>query len=141
MDIQEALHKAQEAQLDLLEIVPKADPPVCKIIDFGKYKYEQQKKEKEARKKQIHSGEIKELRFRPSTDDHDYEFKKNHAIRFLQDGYKVKAVIVYRGRELANKEFGMQLAERLVLDLSDYGKLDGAMKFEGRNMVMVFVKK
>lgn len=121
--------------------MPKADPPVCKIIDFGKYKYEIQKKEKDARKKQIHTGEIKELRFRPGTDDHDYEFKKKHAIRFLQDGYKVKAVIVYKGREIANKEFGIQLAERLVADLEAYGKLDTAMKFEGRNMVMMFVKK
>ena len=121
--------------------MPKADPPVCKIIDYGKYKYEIQKKEKDARKIQIHTGEIKELRFRPATDDHDYEFKKKHAMRFLQDGYKVKAVIVYKGREIANKEFGIQLAERLVTDLEDYGKLDAAMKFEGRNMVMMFVKK
>jgi len=139
--IEEALYRAREANLDLLEIVPNADPPVCKIIDYGKYRYEIQKKEKDARKKQIHTGEIKELRFRPVTDDHDYQFKIKHAIKFLKDGYKVKAVIVYKGREIANREFGVQLAERMVADLEDYGKLDGEMKFEGRNMAMIFIKK
>lgn len=141
MFIEEALYRAREANLDLLEIVPNADPPVCKIIDYGKYRYEIQKKEKDARKKQIHTGEIKELRFRPVTDDHDYQFKIKHAIKFLKDGYKVKAVIVYKGREIANREFGIQLAERMVADLEDYGKLDGEMKFEGRNMAMIFIKK
>ncbi len=141
MFIEEALYRAREANLDLLEIVPNADPPVCKIIDYGKYRYEIQKKEKDARKKQIHTGEIKELRFRPVTDDHDYQFKIKHAIKFLKDGYKVKAVIVYKGREIANREFGVQLAERMVADLEDYGKLDGEMKFEGRNMAMIFIKK
>jgi translation initiation factor IF-3 len=139
--VEEALRRAKVENLDLLEIVPNAEPPVCKIIDFGKYRYEIQKKEKDARKKQIHTGEIKELRFRPVTDDHDYLFKLKHAIRFLKDGYKVKAVIVYKGREIANKEFGIQLAERMVTDLEEAGKLDGEMKFEGRNMVMIFIKK
>jgi len=141
VETREALRMAQSENLDLLEIVPNAEPPVCKIIDYGKYRYEIQKKEKDAKKKHTHVGEVKELRFRPATDDHDYEFKMKHAMRFLEDGYKVKAVIVYKGREIANKEFGAMLAERLVTDLENVGKLDGQMKFEGRNMVMIFVKK
>lgn len=132
---------AREENLDLLEIVPNAEPPVCKILDYGKYRYELQKKEKDARKKHTHVGEVKELRFRPRTDDHDYQFKLKHAIRFIEEGYKVKVLIVYKGREIANKEFGIELAERLVLDLQDHAKLDSEMKFEGRNMVMIFVKK
>lgn len=141
VDTVEALRRAREENLDLLEIVPNAEPPVCKIIDYGKYRYEIQKKEKDARKKHTHQGEVKELRFRPATDDHDYEFKMKHAVRFLQDGYKVKLVIVYKGREIANKEFGIELAARMAKDLDAVGKLDDQMKFEGRNMVMVFVKK
>ncbi len=132
---------AREENLDLLEIVPNAEPPVCKILDYGKYRYELQKKEKDARKKHTHVGEVKELRFRPRTDDHDYQFKLKHAIRFIEEGYKVKVLIVYKGREIANKEFGIELAERLVLDLHEHAKLDSEMKFEGRNMVMIFVKK
>ncbi|MBX7152881.1 translation initiation factor IF-3 [bacterium] len=141
IDTFEALKMAREENLDLLEIVPNAEPPVCKIIDHGKYRYELQKKEKDARKKHTHVGELKELRFRPSTDEHDYQFKMKHALNFLEEGYKVKAVIVYKGREIANKELGAELAERLVSDLEKVGKLDGEMKFEGRNMVMIFVKK
>jgi len=141
VDTREALRMAQSENMDLLEIVPNAEPPVCKIIDYGKYRYEIQKKEKDAKKKHTHVGEVKELRFRPATDDHDYHFKMKHAMNFLEEGYKVKAVIVYKGREIANKEFGAQLAERLVTDLESVGKLDGQMKFEGRNMVMIFVKK
>jgi translation initiation factor IF-3 len=141
VDTHEALKKAREEGLDLLEIVPNAEPPVCKIIGYGKYRYEIQKREKDARKKHTHTGEVKELRFRPGTDDHDYQFKIKHAFNFLTDGYKVKMVIVYKGREIANKEFGAELAERMVKDLESVGKLDGAMKFEGRNMVMIFVKK
>ncbi|HMV25490.1 MAG TPA: translation initiation factor IF-3 [bacterium] len=140
VDIKEALRRSQEEGQDLLEIVPTADPPVCKILDFGKYRYEIQKREKEARKKQTHTGEVKELRFRPVTDDHDYQFKVKHAVNFLKEGYKVKMVVVYKGREIANKEAGIQLAERMVTDLESVGKLDGEMKFEGRNMVMIFIK-
>jgi len=136
-----ALRMAREENMDLLEIVPNAEPPVCKILDYGKYRYELQKKDKDARKKHTHVGEVKELRFRPRTDDHDYEFKVKHATRFIEEGYKVKVLIVYKGRELANKEFGIELAERLVTDLEEHAKLDGQMKFEGRNMVMIFVKK
>ncbi|MBL7994147.1 translation initiation factor IF-3 [bacterium] len=141
VDTVEALRRAREENLDLLEIVPNAEPPVCKIIDYGKYRYEIQKREKDARKKHTHQGEVKELRFRPGTDDHDYQFKMKHAFNFLKDGYKVKLVIVYKGREITNKEFGIELAERMVKDLDEVGKLDDQMKFEGRNMVMVFVKK
>ncbi len=140
VSIDQALSMARDENLDLLEIVPNAEPPVCKIINYGKYRYELQKKEKDSRKK-THMGEVKELRFRPATDDHDYQFKMRHARRFLQDGYKVKVVIVYKGREIANKEFGIELAERLVTDLEEVGRLDGEMKFEGRNMVMIFVRK
>lgn len=140
VSIEQALQMARADSLDLLEIVPNAEPPVCKIIDYGKYRYELQKKEKDQRKK-THTGELKELRFRPSTDDHDYQFKLKHAVNFLKDGYKVKTVVVYKGREIANREFGMELAQRLVNDLESVGKLDSPMKFEGRHMVMIFVKK
>ncbi len=140
VDIQFAIQKAREANLDLLEIVPNAEPPVCKIIDFGKYRYEIQKREKEARKKHTHTGEVKEIRMRPVTDDHDYTFKMKHAINFLKEGFKVKLVIVYKGREIANRDAGTALAAKMVEDLLPYGKLDADMKFEGRNMVMIFIK-
>ncbi len=141
VDTMAALRMAKESNLDLLEIVPNAEPPVCKILDFGKYRYELQKKEKDQRKKQTHVGEVKELRFRPATDDHDYQFKLKHAVRFIQEGYKVKTVIVYKGREVANREFGIELAERLATDLESVARLDGEMKLEGKHMVMIFVKK
>ncbi len=127
-----ALRKAQELGLDLVLIAPTAVPPVAKAIDFGHYQYEQKKKAHEAKKKQ-HVVQVKELKFRPNTDDHDYEFKKNHAIRFLQEGNRVKAVVQFRGREIAHADLGRKLLSRFAEDLSGYGSAEGTPKMEGRN--------
>lgn len=127
-----ALRKAQEMGLDLVVVSPTAVPPVAKAIDYGHYQYEQKKKSHEAKKKQ-HVVQVKELKFRPNTDDHDYEFKKNHAIRFLQEGNRVKAVVQFRGREIAHTDLGRKLLTRFAEDLSQYGVPDGGARMEGRN--------
>lgn len=127
-----ALRKAQEMGLDLVLVSPTAVPPVAKAVDYGHYQYEQKKKQHEAKKKQ-HVVQVKELKFRPNTDDHDYEFKKNHAIRFLQEGNRVKAVVQFRGREIAHTDLGRKLLERFAVDLSSYGSVEGVPRMEGRN--------
>jgi translation initiation factor IF-3 len=127
---------ATDAGLDLVEISPNASPPVCKIMDFGKYKYEQQKKEAEARKKQK-IIEVKEIKFRPNTDTHDYEIKMRSVKKFLENGDKVKVTLRFRGREMAHVELGQNLLERVVEDISELGKVDEIPKVEGRQMVMV----
>lgn len=127
---------AKDAGLDLVEISPNASPPVCKIMDFGKYKYEQQKKEAEARKKQK-IIEVKEIKFRPNTDTHDYEIKMRSVKKFLENGDKVKVTLRFRGREMAHVELGQNLLERVVEDISELGKVDEIPKVEGRQMVMV----
>src|SRR5712692_1448025 len=127
-----ALRKAQEMGLDLVLIAPTAVPPVAKAIDYGHYQYEQKKKQHEAKKKQ-HVVQVKELKFRPNTDDHDYEFKKNHAIRFLKDGNRVKAVVQFRGREIAHTDLGKNLLVRFAEDLSAYGAVESSPRMEGRN--------
>jgi translation initiation factor IF-3 len=127
-----ALRKAQELGLDLVVVSPTAVPPVAKAIDYGHYQYEMKKKSHEAKKKQ-HVVQVKELKFRPNTDDHDYEFKKNHAIRFLQEGNRVKAVVQFRGREIAHTDLGRKLLMRFAEDLSAYGIPDGSARMEGRN--------
>src|SRR5580700_2142678 len=127
-----ALRKAQELGLDLVIVSPTAVPPVAKAVDYGHYQYEQKKKQHEAKKKQ-HVVEVKELKFRPNTDDHDYDFKKNHAIRFLQDGNRVKAVVQFRGREIAHADLGKKLLLRFAEDLTAYGAVDGTPRMEGRN--------
>src|ERR1041384_3456145 len=127
-----ALRKAQDMGLDLVLVSPTAVPPVAKAVDFGHYQYEQKKKQHEAKKKQ-HVVQVKELKFRPNTDDHDYEFKKNHAIRFLQDGNRVKAVVQFRGREIAHAELGKKLLARFAEDLAGNGSVDGQPRLEGRN--------
>src|SRR6266581_177149 len=127
-----ALRKAQELGLDLVLIAPTAVPPVAKAIDYGHYQYEQKKKQHEAKKKQ-HVVQVKELKFRPNTDDHDYDFKKNHAIRFLQEGNRVKAVVQFRGREIAHTDLGRKLLLRFADDLTTYGAVDGMPRMEGRN--------
>ena len=127
---------ATDAGLDLVEISPNASPPVCKIMDFGKYKYEQQKKEAEARKKQK-TIEVKEIKFRPNTDTHDYEIKMRSVKKFLENGDKVKVTLRFRGREMAHVELGQNLLERVVEDISELGKVDEIPKVEGRQMVMV----
>src|SRR6266576_5313390 len=127
-----ALRKAQELGLDLVLVSPTAVPPVAKAIDYGHYQYEQKKKQHEAKKKQ-HVVQVKELKFRPNTDDHDYEFKKNHAIRFLKEGNRVKAVVQFRGREIAHVDIGKRLLLRFAEDLATHGLVEGSPRLEGRN--------
>lgn len=127
---------ADDQQLDLVEISPHADPPVCKIMDYGKFRYEQQKKEKEAKKKQ-HTVELKEVRFRPHTDTHDFDFKVKHAKKFLTDGDKVRAYVQFRGRDIIYKDHGMELLARFIQELADYAKIDQEPKMEGRRMTTI----
>ncbi|ATG49637.1 translation initiation factor IF-3 [Celeribacter ethanolicus] len=131
-----ALDLAIEAGLDLVEISPNATPPVCKIMDFGKFKYEQQKRESEARKKQK-IIEIKEVKFRPGTDVHDYEVKMRNVIKFLENGDKVKVTLRFRGREMAHQDLGRQLLERVAEDVKEIGKIENMPKMEGRQMIMM----
>ncbi len=133
----EAIKLAQQRGLDLIEIVPNATPPVCKIMDFGKFKYEQTKKDKLQRKNQ-HVTQLKELRFHPNTDVHDFEFKKRHARKFLEEGHKVKATVVFKGREITYKEQGEDVLRRLTEQLADVSKVDQEAKLEGRSMAMIF---
>ena len=127
-----ALRKAQELGLDLVLVSPTAVPPVAKVIDYGHYQYEMKKKQHDARKKQ-HVVLVKELKFRPNTDDHDYDFKKNHAIRFLKEGNRVKAVVQFRGREIAHTDLGKKLLIRFAEDLVGFGAVEGMPRLEGRN--------
>src|SRR5699024_706963 len=131
---------AQEAGLDLVEISPNAVPPVCKIMDLGKFKYEQQKREAEARKKQK-TIEIKEIKFRPGTDDHDYDVKMRSVMRFLEDGDKVKITLRFRGREMAHQNLGMELLNRVRDDVGEAGKVESMPKLEGRQMVMMIAPR
>ena len=131
-----ALVMAEEAGLDLVEISPNAEPPVCKIMDFGKYKYETQKREAEARKKQK-IIEVKEVKFRPNTDTHDYEVKMRSVTKFLQNGDKVKVTLRFRGREMAHQNLGRELLERVAADVEGLGKVENMPKLEGRQMVMM----
>jgi translation initiation factor IF-3 len=127
---------AYEAELDLVEISPNADPPVCKIMDYGKYKYEQQKRESEARKKQK-VIEVKEVKFRPNTDTHDYDVKMRNVMRFLEAGDKVKVTLRFRGREMAHQDLGRELLQRVAGDVDGVGKVENMPKMEGRQMVMM----
>jgi len=127
-----AVRKAQEMGLDLILIAPTAEPPVAKAMDYGQWQYENKKKQHEAKKKQ-HVIQVKELKFRPNTDDHDYEFKKNHAIRFLKEGNRVKAVVQFRGREIAHVDLGKKLLLRFAEDISEHGTVEGQPRLEGRN--------
>lgn len=127
---------AEEAGLDLVEISPNATPPVCKIMDFGKFKYEQQKRESEARKKQK-IIEVKEVKFRPGTDIHDYEVKMRNVMKFLEKGDKVKVTLRFRGREMAHQNLGRELLERVAEDVKELGKVENMPKMEGRQMVMM----
>jgi len=131
-----AMEMAEEAGLDLVEISPNANPPVCKIMDYGKFKYETQKKEAEARKKQK-IIEIKEIKFRPNTDSNDYEVKMRSVFKFLEGGDKVKITLRFRGREMAHQELGRQLLERVAEDTKEAGKIENFPKMEGRQMVML----
>jgi translation initiation factor IF-3 len=138
--IQEALARADAAELDLVEVAPNADPPVCRIMDYGKYMYELSKKEKTSRKKQtvIH---VKEIRFRPKIEEHDFEFKTKHARKFLESGDKVKVTLTFRGREMVHQEFGHAVLNRMIEALSDVAKVERPSQMEGRNLVVYLVKK
>ena len=136
VDTREALNQARALDLDLVEVAPQADPPVCRIMDYGKYKYERDVKQKEARKKQSRTG-LKEIKFRPKIDPHDYATKKGHVTRFLSAGNKVKVTIMFRGREMAHTDLGRKILDRLVVDLGELAIVEAMPKQEGRNMIMV----
>lgn len=137
MHIEDARKLAYDADLDLVEVAPNAKPPVCKIMDYGKFKYEQAQKAREARKNQQQTV-VKEQKFRPKIDDHDYETKKSNVIRFLEKGSKVKVTIMFRGREQSRPELGTRLLDRLAEDVANYGIVESKPKQDGRNMTIVF---
>ena len=132
----EALRVAASFELDLVEVSPKSEPPVCRIMDYGKFKYQQQKKAHDAKKKQavVH---IKEVKMRPKTEEHDFQFKLRHIERFLKEGNKIKVTVVFRGRELAHPDFGRNLVSRVVEGTKEIGRVEQEAKFEGRNFVMI----
>lgn len=140
VSIDEALRLAEEAELDLVEIVPNADPPVCRVMDYGKFKFEQSKKAAQARKKQK-QVQVKEVKFRPGTEEGDYQVKLRNLMRFLEEGDKAKITIRFRGREMAHQERGMQLLTRVEGDLEALASVEQRPKMEGRQMVMVLAPK
>jgi translation initiation factor IF-3 len=138
LPIIEARERAVFEGLDLVEVAPNADPPVCRIMDYGKFKYEKSKKQKEAKKKQ-HVSHLKEIKMHPKIEEHDYHFKMDHARKFLYRGDRVKATIVFRGREIAHLDFGKKLLERLEADIIDLCSVEFTCKMEGRNMISMYV--
>ena len=133
--IEEAMWLANELGMDLVEVAPDARPPVCRLMDYGKYKYEQSVRQREARKKQSRTI-IKEVKFRPKIDDHDYEVKRRRAVEFLDEGDKVKVTMMFRGREITHPELGERILRRLAEDVEDHGEVEAGPKLEGRNMTM-----
>jgi len=140
VSVSEALAKAEEAGLDLVELAPNANPPVCRVMDYGKFKYEIAKKEKENRKKQ-HVIVTKEVRFRPKTDEHDFDFKVRHARKFLEAGNRVKATVMFRGRENAHREYGQKVLDKFKEALEDIAKIEKDTKLEGGQLVLFMTKK
>ena len=138
--LEEALARAAEEKLDLVEVAPKASPPVCRIMDYGKYKYMQAKKLQEAKKKQT-TIQIKEVKIRPKTEEHDYQFKLRHIKRFLSEKNKAKVTIMFRGREIAHSELGLKILERIITDIEEEGIVEQAPKLEGRNMIMILAPR
>jgi translation initiation factor IF-3 len=136
LPVAEALTKASDFGLDLVEVSPKTDPPVCKIMDYGKYKYLQSKKGHEAKKKQA-GGQLKEVKLRPKTEEHDLQVKLRNVERFLKGGYKTKISIVFRGRELAHKDLGERMMERIMEETKEWGVAESPPKFEGRSIVVI----
>ncbi len=136
----EALKTAREQGLDLVEISPTAQPPVCKIMDYGKFLYQQSKRLHEAKKHQRHIV-IKEVKFRPNVDEHDYQFKKNHALRFLTEGDKVKATVMFRGREITHQDIGRQVIQRLIEDLAAVGMVENRARMEGHMLSVILAPK
>lgn len=140
VSLREAMLKAEDAELDLVEIAPTAAPPVCRIMDYGKFKYQEQKKQHEARLKQKQI-QVKEVKFRPGTDENDYQIKLRNMTRFLEEGDKVKVTLRFRGREMAHQEFGVAQLKRIETDLAELGTVEQFPKLEGRQMVMVLSPK
>jgi translation initiation factor IF-3 len=140
LDVRDAIRRAKEKGLDLVEVAPTAQPPVCKIIDFGKFQYEAKKKANEAKKKQV-TITVKEVKFRPGTDDHDYDYRMKHAREWLHEGDKVKATIWFRGREMTHRELGARILEKLERDLLDVGEVEARPRMEGNQMFIIFGPK
>ncbi len=140
LPIEKALEMAEEMQLDLVEVAPMARPPVCRIMDYGKFKYEEQRKAREARKKQ-HHVQLKEVKMRPGIEEHDFEFKTRHARRFLEEGNKVKVTMMFRGRQMAYPELGREVLNRVAREVADVGKIESEPKMEARSMTMVLAPK
>jgi translation initiation factor IF-3 len=140
LDIRDAIRAAREKGLDLVEVAATADPPVCRIIDFGKFQYEAKKKANEAKKKQV-TITVKEVKFRPGTDDHDYDYRMKHAREWLEDGDKVKATIWFRGREMTHRELGSRILEKLEKDLIDVGEVEARPRMEGNQMFIILGPK
>ena len=140
LNIDEALENALEAGLDLVEIVPNSNPPVCKIIDYGKYKYKLSKKDKINKKKQT-IIQVKEIRLSPKIEEHDYNFKTKNARKFIEQGNKVKLNVLFKGRQITHIEFGRQLIDKIVNELEDIAKLESKPNVEGRNMIAILIKK
>ena len=140
MDTRDAIRTARERGMDLVEVAPNADPPVCKIIDYGKFQYEQKKKANEAKKKQVVIT-VKEVKFRPGTDVHDYSYRMKHAREWLQEGDKVKATIWFRGREMTHRELGARILEQLEKDLADISEVEMRPRMEGNQMFTIFGPK
>lgn len=136
MPLREALRLAEERQMDLVEIAALAKPPVCRIMDYGKHKYEQSKRDKEVRKKQKIIN-VKEIKFRPNIEDHDFDTKTRNVIRFLKDGDKVKATIMFRGRQIVHTQLGYQILKKLAEEIKDYATVERQPKLEGKNMIMI----
>jgi translation initiation factor IF-3 len=140
MPPQQALRFAEERGLDLVEVAPNGTPPVCRIMDYGKYRYQMKRKAHEAKKHQK-SITVKEVKFRPNTDEHDYEFKKNHIIRFLKQGNKVKANVWFRGREIVHKEIGRALIQRLIEEIEKIGEVEDQPRMERNNLICIFAPR
>ncbi|MFN2491788.1 MAG: translation initiation factor IF-3 [Pyrinomonadaceae bacterium] len=140
LDIRDAIRAAKEKGLDLVEVAATADPPVCRIIDFGKFQYEAKKKANEAKKKQV-TITVKEVKFRPGTDDHDYDYRMKHAREWLEEGDKVKATIWFRGREMTHRELGSRILEKLEKDLADVGEVEARPRMEGNQMFIILGPK
>ncbi|MEL5849254.1 MAG: translation initiation factor IF-3 [Candidatus Igneacidithiobacillus chanchocoensis] len=140
VSLHEALAAAEEAELDLVEIAPQAEPPVCRVMDYGKFRFQESKRQHEARKRQKQS-QVKEIKFRPRTDDADYQIKLRNIVRFLEDGDRAKITLRFRGREMSHPELGMELLSRVEADLQEMGVVEQRPRMEGRQMVMIIAPK
>ncbi len=140
MTPEEALAIAKSRELDLVEVAPGASPPVCRIMNYGKFQYQKRKRAHEARKNQ-RQVVIKEVKFRPKTEEHDFQFKKNHIVRFLEEGNKAKAAIIFRGREMAHQGLGRRLMDRLIEELAEIAEVERAPRMEGNALVTIFIPK